>query len=579
MGFKSKSSLEMKQSSRELSLPPTSTALQKKALLKDEILKIFAERKLRTGAFGTVESELDQKAWRMRPNALQSRQARNLKKSMDQRKLRMKEYMKKSLFADIFKGAEQTQEGGEAAERMEAAGTVEQVAHDLIEKTADLQNREKHGVWSQLGKPYTCLGVPAFAIPKECPMLEGAESDPVKDNVLFQFFQPPPKSTEEIKFLEQTVPIFKKRRESLLKYLRASTNMQRILNKMGLLHVHDAEHTRFSRKPLEAVDHLRKTIKAGAIYSCSNTTDIPNANLSDPTLKGCNTLLDQSHQSFVRCGDDGLATRCYSVSQNSPGYDTLTLGKNNGLLRVSLGDSVGTAPLSEFSRPMLLDICGSLKQDPEIDSPDDESVVFDWRKQFLMLQQRLQKELMAKLTAQNVRREHCRSSSLYTAEVAGMLISHLRECLGRKSPISTLHIWKCVEEKQAKEKVVSAPLCPELESIKIFYSRVCSFVRNQKMDDPLMEILIHHLKDLLEHGFKLQKNLLSSLCQRLAGLPDHVESTGRMSCLMPILHFICKDLHISSTEFHCILSSSGLELYSTLNSRSPSIFVSPVAIE
>lgn len=187
--------------------------------------------------------------------------------------------------------------------------------------------------------------------------------------------------------------------------------------------------------------------------------------------------------------------------------------------------------------------------------------VFEWTRQFVTLRKELQERLKDKLLARAIRQEQCRSCPPFSAEVSSKLLVHMRESCSSHSPILTQHMWKLAEENQSRKRPTSAPLLPEVESISNFYERVCLFVSNQRDDDLLMEVLVHHLKELLESGFKLQKELLSSLCYYMAHLPENVLCTGRMSSVMPILYFICKELRVPSTDYYMLLRNSGLDRF------------------
>lgn len=57
----------------------------------------------------------------------------------------------------------------------------------------------------------------------------------------------------------------------------------------------------------------------------------------------------------------------------------------------------------------------------------------------------------------------------------------------------------------------------------------------------------------------MKRSLLEHLCASLARLPDDILVLGRMACVMPVLQFICKELHITSTQFRSILRDTKMD--------------------
>lgn len=106
--------------------------------------------------------------------------------------------------------------------------------------------RKQRGVWSELGKPFTCLGVPNLHASRDPPMPEppyGADSfDKLKN---FDFFPVPPVTNEQREQMaaaaeEAQMSPSKRRRAQQLKHSQAASEMDRMLTIMGLLFFHGA---------------------------------------------------------------------------------------------------------------------------------------------------------------------------------------------------------------------------------------------------------------------------------------------------------------------------------------------------
>ncbi|XP_024535385.1 uncharacterized protein LOC9636916 isoform X2 [Selaginella moellendorffii] len=503
----------------------TPRTLVKRSHHKEHVLNILAEKNLRIGAFGKVETQEDQPAWKARPNAQQSPQVLNLKKRMEQRKRHMTQYTKNNTFVDIFKDTEDRRTPPATA-GIVVAGTIELVARQVIEKHAEIQHREKKGVWAQLGKPYACFGLPASAIPKDCPMPAGAPP-----GEMYPFFG----HAQKPQLLEVGQDVTKFRRKRAQPVTRESLNMQGMLIKLGL-----QGSTKFPRAPLVEANDLKTAVKYGG---------------------ACYTL-GRSVPSSKRSNFDGRSRLSFDLTELFESWRSIS-GGSQSVLDMDFSN-VPPPRMPGVSLPQLAKSPAPQLERPSTSAGEQSShsLLYGWKKGFADTRKRLQDKLTQRLMNRTVRRRHFRSCSPSTAEISIKLLEHLEERGGgSKTPLQTGHIWKGVEDKQ-REMDASA-VDPEVEAISKFYERVCMFVNNQKMDDPLMDMLVSHLKELLEEGYKLQKNLLIALCERLSKLQDHVEATGRMTCLMPILNFICKELHLTSVEFNSILGRFGLDWYNT----------------
>ncbi|EFJ35270.1 hypothetical protein SELMODRAFT_438545 [Selaginella moellendorffii] len=514
----------------------TPRTLVKRSHHKEHVLNILAEKNLRIGAFGKVETQEDQPAWKARPNAQQSPQVLNLKKRMEQRKRHMTQYTKNNTFVDIFKVDTEDRRTPPATAGIVVAGTIELVARQVIEKHAEIQHREKKGVWAQLGKPYACFGLPASAIPKDCPMPAGAPP-----GEMYPFFG----HAQKPQLLEVGQDVTKFRRKRAQPVTRESLNMQGMLIKLGL-----QGSTKFPRAPLVEANDLKTAVKYGG---------------------ACYTL-GRSVPSSKRSNFDGRSRLSFDLTELFESWRSIS-GGSQSVLDMDFSN-VPPPRMPGVSLPQLAKSPAPQLERPSTSAGEQSShsLLYGWKKGFADTRKRLQDKLTQRLMNRTVRRRHFRSCSPSTAEISIKLLEHLEERGGgSKTPLQTGHIWKGVEDKQ-REMDASA-VDPEVEAISKFYERVCMFVNNQKMDDPLMDMLVSHLKELLEEGYKLQKNLLIALCERLSKLQDHVEATGRMTCLMPILNFICKELHLTSVEFNSILGRFGLDWYNTFTR--PSLSVTP----
>jgi hypothetical protein len=98
-------------------------------------------------------------------------------------------------------------------------------------------------VWSQIGKPYECLGEPKVNIGPAAPLPELGVVDEEQKLAPFSFFPDHAVTAQEAQQTEQAEeeqhqPPSKKKREQQLKYSRASSEMDRMLMKMGLMFFH-----------------------------------------------------------------------------------------------------------------------------------------------------------------------------------------------------------------------------------------------------------------------------------------------------------------------------------------------------
>ena len=99
-------------------------------------------------------------------------------------------------------------------------------------------------MWAELGKPYVCQGLPNVNVSHGAPMPEapyGVNGAEKLNN--FDFFPVPPITAAQRQQLdaaaeEAQMPASKKKRELMLKYSQAASQMDRMLQKMGLLFFH-----------------------------------------------------------------------------------------------------------------------------------------------------------------------------------------------------------------------------------------------------------------------------------------------------------------------------------------------------
>ncbi|MCO5551703.1 hypothetical protein L7F22_005207 [Adiantum nelumboides] len=489
---------------------------------------LFSELRLAPGPFCLHHVKSAQKDWKLRAAALQSTQARKICRNLHKRKQLVRRFTVKAGFSDIFKKTERSKADEEHRFSLETAlsySPVELVARNLIDKVANDYQRQRHGVWSQLGRPYSCLGLPATTLPREHPNPRNLEHFGATDGIS-PFFVSTIRPASRKVSMAGAGPILIKKSDLLVEGSRSQLNLQCLLLKMGLSHLHDETHTRFPRKPLEVSDQLRKSVRVNTPFSLVMHD-------KDPSFPSSGSFGQQSiHLTDFR------GSPWQRLGASIPQIDGATQGNIQ----------VDSAPPTKDAQQGL-------------ELPKIGQEVFEWTRQFLTLRKELQDKLKEKLLARSVRREQCRSCPPFSAEVSSKLLEHVRESCSSQSPILTHHMWRHAEENQSKKRPASAPHLPEVESISNFYERVCLFVSNQRDDDSLMEVLVHHLKELLESGFKLQKELLSSLCYYMAHLPDHILCTGRMSSVMPILYFICKELRVPSTDYYMLLKNSGLDRF------------------
>ncbi|KAH7425660.1 hypothetical protein KP509_11G064900 [Ceratopteris richardii] len=506
---------------------PTPRTLERKTMHKESVANLFSELKLNPGPFCLYHVKSAQKDWKLRAAALQSAEARKICRNLKNRKQLVKRFTLNAGFSDIFKRTERSKADEEHRFSLETAlsySPVELVAHNLIDKVANEYQKKRHGVWSQLGRPYSCLGMPALSLPKEHPDPRDLEHF-MSEDMFSSFFMSTTKPPVRKVSIAGTGPALIKKSDLLVGGSRSHMNLQCLLLKMGLSHLHDEAHTRFPREPLEVSDQLRKSVKVNTPFSLVMDENDPQCPSSASGQKAVQ-LADFRGSSLQRLGVS--TTQADGPPQGSPSAENAHPPR----------DSTQALELPKIGQE-----------------------VFEWTKEFVTLRKDLQDKLKQKLLARSIRREQCRSCPPFSAEVSSKLLVHMRESCRSQSPILTLNMWRQAEENQSQKRPTSAPLLPEVESIANFYERVCLFVSNQRDDDPLMEVLVHHLKELLERGFKLQKDLLSALCYHMAHLPDNVLCTGRMSSVMPILYFVCKELRVSSADYYMLLRNSGLDRF------------------
>ncbi|KAI5054827.1 hypothetical protein GOP47_0029972 [Adiantum capillus-veneris] len=465
---------------------PTPRTLERKTIQKESVANLFSELRLNPGPFSLHHVKSAQKDWKLRAAALQSTQAQKICRNLHKRKQLVRRFTSKAGFSDIFKRTERSKADEVHRFSLETAlsySPVELVARNLIDKVANDYQRQRHGVWSQLGRPYSCLGMPATSLPREHPNPRDLEHFVATDGIS-PFFVSTIKPASRKVSMAGAGPVLIKKSDLLVEGSRAHLNLQCLLLKMGLSHLHDEAHTRFPRKPLEVSDQLRKSVRVNTPFSLVMHEKDPNFPSSGAFGQQSIQLTDFRGSPFQRLGT------------STPQVD---------------GDIQSITPV-ENAQPT--------------------------------------KDAHQGLELPKIGRE-----------VSSKILVHMRESCSSQSPILTHHLWRQAEENQSKKRPTSAPLLPEVESISNFYERVCMFVGNQRDDDPLMEVLVHHLKELLESGFKLQKELLFSLCYHMAHLPDNILCTGRMSSVMPILYFICKELRVPSTDYYMLLKNSGLDRF------------------
>jgi hypothetical protein len=107
--------------------------------------------------------------------------------------------------------------------------------------------RKLQGVWAELGKPYVCLGVPNVNVSHDTPMPEAPYGDDGFEKLAnFDFFPVPPITAEQRQQLDAAA---EKKRELMLKYARAASEMDRMLQKMGLMFFHGQLTTSLSDSP------------------------------------------------------------------------------------------------------------------------------------------------------------------------------------------------------------------------------------------------------------------------------------------------------------------------------------------
>ncbi|CAM6073941.1 unnamed protein product [Sphagnum tenellum] len=521
-------------------------------------LHIVARVKMspRSSIKGTRQNQ--SKLWQLPVNSKQSSLLVKLKKRMLERKLKLKRFTTNHLFDNVFAVPEDEEETRyePLQDSIMAASKEELVAREVIAKTAHKLFRKQQGVWSQLGKPYECLGIPDDV--RLSNLQHPRSEEPPKDkgnhgsraHNSFQEKQPGHSGSKwvkkgdlDLKSVPETIsciPQSRRRKELLQNYANASSQMSRMLMKMGLVDFHDSNHVRFPRSSIVVAESIRKSIKEGGAFPEELASGMMASNareLSQMPLEGEQFILGMHGEAiqFLANGDG---------SAPSP----------------LLNKDVNFSPVLE-NRPQTPTTCTLSSSNYKVARHQphlDDNLVFGWKKRILTLRKSLEKDLHLQLVERSDRRERWRSCSPFSAEVANKMMERLDKFGGRQSPSNNSDIWKSadVHHKMLPQKQVQIET--QINSIQRFYDRVCTFTSHLPRADPLMDVFIEFMKNHLEEGGVMNPNMLLSLCKSLARLPEHVVNLGHITSVFPILQFIGKELHVTSIIFNKIMQDSGL---------------------
>ncbi|KAH8954678.1 hypothetical protein BDL97_08G092300, partial [Sphagnum fallax] len=492
------------------------------------------------------------KLWQLPVNSKQSSLLVKLKKRMLERKLKLKRFTTDHLFDNVFAVPEDEEETRyePLQDSIMAASKEELVAREVIAKAAHKLFRKQQGVWSQLGKPYECLGIPDDV--RFSNLQHPRSEEPPKDkgnhgsraHNSFQEKQPGhsgskwvKKDDSDLKSVPETIsciPQSRRRKELLQNYANASSQMSQMLMKMGLVDFHDSNHVRFPRSSIVVAESIRKSIKEGGAFPEELASGMMASNareLSQMPLQGMYVALNLNDLRNDNAAQQGVHKISGDGSAPSP----------------LLNKDVNISPVLE-NRPQTptTGALSSSNYKPQI----DDNLVFGWKKRILTLRKSLEKDLHLQLVARSDRRERWRSCSPFSAEVANKMMERLDKFGGRQIDHLLLSFSKVHKHRLQIET--------QINSIQRFYDRVCTFTSHLPRADPLMDVFIEFMKNHLEEGGVMNPNMLLSLCKSLARLPEHVVNLGHITSVFPILQFIGKELHVTSIIFNKIMQDSGL---------------------
>ncbi|BBN04330.1 hypothetical protein MPTK1_3g03710 [Marchantia polymorpha subsp. ruderalis] len=558
-----------------LYIPLSPRSVQRNGRSKEKIRKIVSMLKISPRV--TVRGEEKNKDWKLRPGARESPVVKHLRDRLQERKESMKPYTSNKLFEKILEITEEERVYPKPEDfwRQSISSKFEKMARELIDKTAYFTARLQHGVWSQTGMPYACLGVPSTNRPSTAP-LPNLE-DRSADQTPFDFF-PAGADTQLMAEIagkereERHVPMHIARREAILKAAKQTSTVSRLLMKMGLLHLHDMDNARFPLAQVHLTANLMKRVKGGGAWledidkgmMKSAPRELSVAAYTGRTIVGPagnveHFRSDSSSSHTHESGDENKEPSAPSPEPHRHSEHIEPLVKLPWLQRPSHKHTEQSFMVCQSDTKQLAEPEEPEERLESIDWKANQSLVFNLKRRNLLVRKKMLYELNLKLTSLADRREHWRGVTNMSAELCKRLEAVLFRTKGRRAP-STKHLWKTAQELHPVPRQNDRPdYESEAYSIRRFYERVCTFIDHQKMADPLMDVLIYLLREMLENGQKLQSDLLLSLCEQLARMPESVANIGRMVCIMPILQFIAKELRITSTEYDSFITKSGVD--------------------
>ncbi|KAL2634679.1 hypothetical protein R1flu_006158 [Riccia fluitans] len=557
-----------------LYVPLSPRTVERRRRSKQNIRKIVSALKMSPRVMGKKGDK--NKDWRIRPSACQSDFVRGLRGRLQERKEKMKPYTNNKLFEKILdiKEEERVWPTPEEFWRQSIASKFEKMARELIDRTSYMTARIQHGIWSQTGMPYTCLGLPSTNRPATAPLpdLKMLRQLLPYEHPPFDFF-PACADTELMAALAE-----KEAEERHASYEDGIAAFACDLS--------DMDYSRFPMEQIQFTAKLVKRVKGGGrwleeidegmmksiprelsvTHYTGRTIVGPAGNvehfgylLPPLALLGGSSSSESHEVSHMQLREDEkkeLATTLQPPHRHSEHKEPLI--RLPWSQRKSHAHTEQSFIMCQSPTKQLIDQPPE-KQLESIDWKADQSLVFNLKRKNLTARRKIMYDLKKELTAVSDRREHWRGVTSMTAELCKRLESILFRTKGRRAP-STKHIWSTAQRLHPVPKDKERPdYESEAYSINRFYDRVCTFIDHQKMADPLMDVLIYLLREMLLNGQKLQADLLLVLCERLARIPEEVASSGRMVCIFPVLHFIAKELRISSTEYDLFINKSGID--------------------
>ncbi|GBG61422.1 hypothetical protein CBR_g20453 [Chara braunii] len=435
----------------------------------------------------------------------------------------------------------------------------------LIDRKATEYSKKQHGVWSAYGKPYVCHGVPLL-LPRHYPFPNRGDGKEQKFPTFAELLRPGTgfglgDELERSQRLRQD-------------FARAEPVSDEFAPRATITLARDLQNCKFPRDAIQNAEFAKTRTKQGMPLLVGNSEGsgevppTPKTPASEaPDVHHRATLA--KHGEMPRAASTGPIqisplsldenrTALLSMIDNNRQQSTRSRWSTQAVIQtpkhryppLNMNLRVSTNRRRQFS---LLKHSQAAEMVLTMAHVANQWKVLDWRREFIRAGTTIRRELLRKLKQKELRREKIQASSSFDAGVVDVVLAHLQHNPIGQRISRTRHCWN-IAQAGHKPGMTNADdfISEEARRIFFFYTHLCSLASVRRASDPLVDIIVHKVKMLLESGEKLGRNLLVQLCHYLTTLP-HKVPVNRNPYALPLLQYIRKEVQLSVTEFTYML--------------------------